>query len=309
MRVITGRCGFLCVLLIYITVRSTLGYVPRSCTTVTSSRLPEPTQQNARLQGHVFTRTEVAGTYWCARRCLQQHKCLSFNYHQDLHVCQLNSATVNSSGEPLAFAPGVLYYERHGIPEYIIGSCEGHSCHPDSVCTPVDHEHFTCDCQNPALSGNNCSATVVDNTCDSNPCAFGGSCHETSEGFECLCTPGYTGDTCDFVICLSYSNSSIRVSVATQMVSVSWRNDVEDAVDVYMVLPDQLITSHHQQEIPLQERWQFSVPAAAQRKWNAYVDTLWVARDRQSHQLLPVDKGCSFIVPNEEGTVTVITAN
>jgi len=300
-------CVYIC--LICVIISQIQGFIPRSCTSATSSRLPEPTQQNARLEGHVFLRTEVAGAYWCARRCLQQRKCLSFNYHQEMSVCQLNSDAAENTGQTLLFSPGVVYYERHVLPQYIIGSCSNHTCHPESVCQPEDHISFTCECQNPALSGNNCSATVVSYPCASDPCESGGTCYETSAGFECMCAPGFAGNVCDITVCPEYTNISLRASVQTQMVNVSWRNDIEDAVDVYIVMPAERDSRQHPiVDMALQERWQFSVPAAAQRKWKAYVDTLWVARDRQSHHILPMDNGCSFVVPHQEETITIITA-
>uniref|UniRef100_A0A7N8XXP7 Delta-like protein n=1 Tax=Mastacembelus armatus TaxID=205130 RepID=A0A7N8XXP7_9TELE len=38
--------------------------------------------------------------------------------------------------------------------------------------------------------------STADHACLSNPCLNGGSCAETSQGYECLCAPGWTGPSC-----------------------------------------------------------------------------------------------------------------
>lgn len=39
--------------------------------------------------------------------------------------------------------------------------------------------------------------TLAEHACLSNPCSNGGSCSETSQGFECQCAPGWSGPSCD----------------------------------------------------------------------------------------------------------------
>lgn len=43
----------------------------------------------------------------------------------------------------------------------------------------------------------NISLSVADNACLSEPCLNGGSCVESSHGFECQCAPGWTGPSCN----------------------------------------------------------------------------------------------------------------
>lgn len=38
--------------------------------------------------------------------------------------------------------------------------------------------------------------STAERACMSNPCSNGGSCAETSQGFECHCAPGWTGPSC-----------------------------------------------------------------------------------------------------------------
>ena len=89
----------------------------RNCVTMTSNHLPPPTRTNVRMVGHAFLRTEVAGLYWCARRCLLQRKCKSINYHQDLQNCQLNTVSDAEHQGDLVAAEGVLFYNQEVLPQ------------------------------------------------------------------------------------------------------------------------------------------------------------------------------------------------
>lgn len=46
-----------------------------------------------------------------------------------------------------------------------------------------------------------CLGSVAEHACLSDPCHNGGSCKETSLGFECECSPGWTGPTCSTSEC------------------------------------------------------------------------------------------------------------
>lgn len=37
---------------------------------------------------------------------------------------------------------------------------------------------------------------LAEHACLSNPCSNGGSCSETSQGYECQCAPGWSGPSC-----------------------------------------------------------------------------------------------------------------
>lgn len=37
---------------------------------------------------------------------------------------------------------------------------------------------------------------VAEHACLSSPCSNGGSCSETSQGYECQCAPGWSGPSC-----------------------------------------------------------------------------------------------------------------
>lgn len=42
----------------------------------------------------------------------------------------------------------------------------------------------------------NLSSVPAEHACLSNPCSNGGSCSETSQGYECQCAPGWSGPSC-----------------------------------------------------------------------------------------------------------------
>ncbi len=44
------------------------------------------------------------------------------------------------------------------------------------------------------------SYTTPDDHCSSNPCANGGSCQNSANGFTCTCSPGYVGTTCETLV-------------------------------------------------------------------------------------------------------------
>ena len=58
----------------------------------------------------------------------------------------------------------------------------------------LDVINCTCDCL-PQFTGDSCD--VVVNECAPNPCQNNGTCSNTFPGFECVCSVGYTGMTCE----------------------------------------------------------------------------------------------------------------
>lgn len=49
-----------------------------------------------------------------------------------------------------------------------------------------------------------CSAQV--NECLTNPCLYGGTCHDLVNGFECECPKGTSGQRCEISKCLQSIN-------------------------------------------------------------------------------------------------------
>lgn len=63
-------------------------------------------------------------------------------------------------------------------------------------------------------------ASTAEHACLSNPCANGGTCKETSQGYECQCAVGWSGPSCEISKAAHkrafYSNSNQRCQVAKQ---------------------------------------------------------------------------------------------
>ncbi|KAL6111045.1 jag1 [Pungitius sinensis] len=66
-------------------------------------------------------------------------------------------------------------------------------CVNGGTCSNTGPDKYHCSCPE-GFSGVSCQK--ADHACLSNPCRSGGSCVETSQGFECLCAPGWTGPSC-----------------------------------------------------------------------------------------------------------------
>ncbi|XP_057188255.1 protein jagged-1a isoform X1 [Triplophysa rosa] len=67
-------------------------------------------------------------------------------------------------------------------------------CLHGGTCSNTGPDKYHCACPD-GYSGLNCEK--VDNACLSEPCLNGGSCVESSQGFECQCAAGWSGPSCD----------------------------------------------------------------------------------------------------------------
>ncbi|XP_010871355.2 protein jagged-1b-like isoform X1 [Esox lucius] len=75
-----------------------------------------------------------------------------------------------------------------------LNTCGTHQpCTNGGTCSNTGPDKYHCACPD-GFSGVNCER--ADHACLSDPCFNGGSCVETSQGFECQCAPGWTGLSC-----------------------------------------------------------------------------------------------------------------
>ncbi|ENN81264.1 hypothetical protein D910_00819 [Dendroctonus ponderosae] len=71
-------------------------------------------------------------------------------------------------------------------------------CLNGGTCENTAPDNYLCTCPE-GFSGANCE--VVDNPCAPAPCLHGGTCMETGGSFNCDCTAGWTGPTCNVGKC------------------------------------------------------------------------------------------------------------
>lgn len=96
-----------------------------------------------------------------------------------------------------------------------INECE--KFHPCVHGTCMDRKaNYFCDCE-PHYGGKNCSVELTG--CQTNPCANNGTCkpylvNENEHKFNCSCSNGFHGHTCEKVTTMSLSRNS-QVSVST----------------------------------------------------------------------------------------------
>ena len=72
--------------------------------------------------------------------------------------------------------------------------CDFNSCNGNGVCVEVKGGGFICQCE-PGWKGFNCSVNIDD--CKPNPCANGAACIDGLLDYDCICTAGWTGKTCN----------------------------------------------------------------------------------------------------------------
>lgn len=84
-----------------------------------------------------------------------------------------------------------------------VDPCAWSSCPPDSTCSRVDWQNYTCPC-NKGFKRDGLNCTEIDE-CDPNPCSHGGTCHDYVNYYNCTCPSGYhNGSDCTFInYCLS----------------------------------------------------------------------------------------------------------
>ena len=74
--------------------------------------------------------------------------------------------------------------------ETALPACYFEPCHPMATCLDQADAGFSCFCS-PGMKGTTCFEEVT--ACDSSPCRNNATCLETPTGFQCQCTPEFTG--------------------------------------------------------------------------------------------------------------------
>jgi hypothetical protein len=72
--------------------------------------------------------------------------------------------------------------------------------------------------------------------CQTLPCRNGAECHETSSTtFECICTPGFTGDLCQFETSCDYLSVGSCLTAATQSIVVGLLDPCKNPIDCSII--------------------------------------------------------------------------
>ena len=80
------------------------------------------------------------------------------------------------------------------VPDTSADPCEPNPCENGGICAIGASASSICQCP-PGYEGTHCEIDIDE--CDPNPCKNGGTCTDGVAGFECVCTAGYSGSTCE----------------------------------------------------------------------------------------------------------------
>ncbi|CAH3028432.1 unnamed protein product [Porites evermanni] len=132
--------------------------------------------ENTELVDHVFHRTPTRNAIHCHSSCVDDCRCLSFNYKENNegNVCELNEGSHFINQTSLKSSPGSRYYNLRR--EFSQKNHHAKSCDGDVTC--------------------------VNGCCKKNPCQNGGACAEicepTSVRYNCSCPEKFIGRHCEF---------------------------------------------------------------------------------------------------------------
>ena len=101
------------------------------------------------------------------------------------------------------------------------------------------------------------------------------------------------------VVCSSLNTSFTSPGWNTPNVTVTWQNEAINDVSFYFLHADGM------------ERFVFTLPVAARKNVTAMKEYVWVARDVETHKLLPLQGQCSYVIPEIDypNPVQVIVTN
>ncbi|XP_022095362.1 uncharacterized protein LOC110981781 [Acanthaster planci] len=86
--------------------------------------------------------------------------------------------------------------------------CLTQPCRNGGICIRVSNVQYRCQCTTD-FTGNNCQTSAT-TPCSVRPCLNGGTCFVTGSNFNCVCLPGYSGATCQFLNACSPNNPCLN---------------------------------------------------------------------------------------------------
>eukprot|EP00795_Rhopilema_esculentum_P003145 gene3145-1449_t len=152
------------------------------------------------LKGHVIKTERDVDDIGCTRKCVEHHKCRSYNLNVQTKECQLNERRHGENGTQLVDAPGWLYKSTDYSKKLIGATCRALNPCPSHIlcrdtCTSPFYECVHCDENHHEL---HCDIPLDKNDCEKNPCQ-NGKCVDEHASYFCLCDPGFTGRNCESV--------------------------------------------------------------------------------------------------------------
>nr|XP_022311567.1 uncharacterized protein LOC111116841 [Crassostrea virginica] len=112
-------------------------------------------QRGHRLEKRLITNLGGISFLDCVEECLRRTRCLSVNYFQPAHFCEVNYKKKESLPD-LYFAKGWYYSERDDWDKAIVGPCSNPNCQENEMCVPKALGAYTCeisDCGIPMNEG------------------------------------------------------------------------------------------------------------------------------------------------------------
>ncbi|XP_065067481.1 neurogenic locus notch homolog protein 2-like isoform X1 [Rhopilema esculentum] len=150
------------------------------------------------LKGHIIKTERDVDDIGCTRKCVEHHKCRSYNLNVQTKECQLNERRHGENGTQLVDAPGWLYKSTDYSKKLIGATCRALNPCPSHIlcrdkCTSPFYECVYCDENHHGL---HCDIPLDKNDCEKNPCQ-NGKCVDEHASHFCLCDPGFTGRNCE----------------------------------------------------------------------------------------------------------------
>ncbi|XP_070563202.1 uncharacterized protein [Ptychodera flava] len=125
---------------------------------------PDFPWENKALQGHVLRSFSYAKhVVVCAKSCLNEGKCKSYNYEESTNTCELNRVGHDTHSADLVDKEGTIYLTRatYSLPEEALGACASDPCRNDGTCQETCEGGYVCFCIYGEWMGDTCEQPVI----------------------------------------------------------------------------------------------------------------------------------------------------
>ncbi|XP_070563195.1 uncharacterized protein [Ptychodera flava] len=125
---------------------------------------PDFPWENKALQGHVLRSFSYAKhVVVCAKSCLNEGKCKSYNYEESTNTCELNRVDHDTHSADLVDKEGTIYLTRatYSLPEEALGACASDPCKNNGTCQENCDGNYVCFCIYGEWMGDTCELPVI----------------------------------------------------------------------------------------------------------------------------------------------------